>query len=359
MATDIEKTINYNTEELFTLVGSNTEKIDSLSSSPYSYWRETFKHLFKKPSVYICLGLLLIIIFLTIFGPMFQNFSVSVIDGDRFCLADGTICSNTDVIQIPNTQWDNIGPNATNWFGVATSRMDTVWHGLDMWTLVWQGSRLSLLLGIVVALIDTILGIIIGALWGYFRWLDPIMIEIRNFISNIPGLLLDILFMQIFIPFMDQFAFIIIVFLLTMFGWMGLASFVRNQIIIIRNREYNIASQTLGSKAVPMITHNFLPYIISVIVSVVAQSIPAAISAEVGLSYFNLSFKITDGDVTLGQVLTQAARTTATEATGGVADWMQHPWIIIAPLLVLAPITICFYYLGIAIADASDPKRHR
>lgn len=87
---------------------------------------------------------------------------------------------------------------------------------------------------------------------------------------------------------------------------MGLAGFIRNQIIIIRNREYNIASQTLGSSAKAMITHNLLPYLISVIVTVVSTAIPGAISSEVGLAYFNLSFNAAE-KVTLGQVLTLAA----------------------------------------------------
>ena len=198
--------------------------------------------------------------------------------------------------------------------------------------------------------------ILIGALWGYFPKLDPIMIELRNFVSNVPSLLLHILFMQIFAPYMKDYAFPIIVFLLTMFAWMGLAGTIRNHIIIIRYREYNIASQTLGSGAKAMVTHNLLPYIISIIVSQISLSIPGAISAEVGLSYFNLSFKFQDGDITLGQVLTAATRTTTGSAQ---IDWIEYPWLIIAPLVVLIPITVCFFYLGIALSDSSDPKRHR
>lgn len=348
MAMDIQDAIRFHSEDLFTLVGSNTEKIDEISTAPYSYWKETFKQLLKKPSVYICISVLLIIVLLAVFGPYIHSFNVDVsgLDAVRFGQnADGSFTP--------------IGPNSVNWFGCVTERMDNVWQGLDLWTLVWQGSRLSLLLGVTVAFIETFIGILVGALWGYFSWLDPIMIEIRNFVNNIPSLLLNILFMQLFLPYMQDYAFFIIVFLLTFFSWMGLASLIRNQIIIIRNREYNVASQTLGSGAGSMITHNFLPYIISVIVSSVSLSIPGAISAEVGLAFFGLSFRMTDGDVTLGQLLT--AVTEKTTASGGklAADWVQYPWLLIAPLIVLAPLTICFYYLGIALADASDPRRHR
>ena len=139
-----------------------------------------------------------------------------------------------------------------------------------------------------------------------------------------------------------------IVLVLCAFGWLGLAGFIRNQIIIIRNREYNIASQTLGSSSKAMITHNLLPYLISVIVTVVSTAIPGAISAEVGLAYFNLSFKA-DDQVTLGQVLTLAAKD----------KWNVYPHLLLAPMIVMAPLTICFFYLGLALADATDPKNHR
>jgi len=350
MARDISETIRNNTEDLFTMVGTNIEKIDEITSAPYSYWRETFKQLFKKPSVYICIIVLFLIVFFTIFGPMIHSFGVdiSVTDPD----APG-FPERFGETSIPNV-FEAVLPNSINWFGVCTPKMPTEYVGLDLWSLVWQGARLSLLLGVVVALIETVIGIVVGALWGYFRWLDPIMIEFSNFVGNIPSLLLFILFMQIFSPYMKDYAFFIIVLLLTMFSWMGLASVIRNQIIIIRNREYNIASQTLGSSASAMVTHNLLPYIISIIVSSVSLSIPAAIGAEVGLSFFSLSFNMKYGDITLGQVLTAATQTTHIPA-----EWMTYPFILIAPLVVLAPITICFYYLGIALADASDPKRHR
>ena len=155
---------------------------------------------------------------------------------------------------------------------------------------------------------------------------------------------------EILKPYMKQFSFLIIVFLLTALGWVGLAGFIRNQIIIIRNREYNIASQTLGSSSVAMITHNLLPYLVSVIITVVSTAIPEAISAEVGLSYFGLSFDVSYNQITLGQILTNVVKTT---------DWMQYPYLLIAPMVVMAPLTICFFYLGLALADATDPKTHR
>lgn len=364
-ATPVDEVIDKNVEDLFTVVGVSDEKIEKLEATPYSYWNLTFKYLFKNPLVIVCLVILFLLIFFTIFGPLMRNFPPYIEletgeeiktyqNGIRFYIERET----GNVVQTVGTITDTgkyvigdfIGPNKTNWFGVGVGYMDAAFKGSDLWYCIWKGAQLSLLLGTVVALIDTVLGIAIGSAWGYFRWLDPILIEFRNFVNNIPTLLLDILLMQIFKPYMQKYGFWIIVLLLCGLGWLGLAGFIRNQIIIIRNREYNIASQTLGSSSVTMISHNLLPYLVSVIVTVVSTAIPEAISSEVGLAYFNLSFDPTNNQITLGQILTAAVKDTA---------WIQHPYLIIAPMVVMVPLTVTFFYLGLALSDATDPKSHR
>ena len=338
-AVEVEKTIDTDIESLFTVVGTSDEKIEKLDSTPYSYWSLTFKYLFKNPFVIICLVVLGILIFFTIFGPMMRNYPI-------FTKVAGYWTSNEA------NRWNEaIGWSPEHWFGTFFPTSDEAFKGADMWYVVWKGSQLSLILGTVVALIDTILGIVIGSAWGYFKWLDPILIEFRNFVNNLPMLLVDILLMQFFKPYMGKYGFLIIVFLLTALGWVGLAGFIRNQIIIIRNREYNIASQTLGSSSVTMITHNLLPYLVSVIITVVSTAIPEAISSEVGLAYFQLSFLATENQITLGQVLTTAC--------ANPMNWTAYPYLLIGPMMVMAPLTICFFYLGLALADATDPKTHR
>ncbi len=322
---DLDSVVYHNVEDLFTVVGASDENIEKLSSAPYSYWRETIKQLFKKPLAIVCMVLLFVIIFFTIFGPMMSYHEFYGVNHEEFA---------------PNLGW-----NEVNWFGTGGSTLKE-YKNLDLWTCVWVGTRRSLVLATVVALINTFVGILMGSLWGYFRKLDPIMIELRNFISNIPDLLLYFLLMQFLKP-----SFWVIVLLLCMFGWMGLAGFIRNQIIIIRNRDYNIASQTLGSSSKAMIVHNLLPYLISVIVTVVSTAIPAAISSEVGLAFFGLSFSFSNGgEITLGQLLTDVTST---------GEWLDNPNLLIVPLIVLVPLTVSFFYLGLVLADATDPKNHR
>ena len=203
---------------MFTVVGVSDEKIEKLEATPYSYWNLTFKYLFKNPLVIVCLVILFLLIFFTIFGPLMRNFPPYIEletgeeiktyqNGIRFYIERET----GNVVQTVGTITDTgkyvigdfIGPNKTNWFGVGVGYMDAAFKGSDLWYCIWKGAQLSLLLGTVVALIDTVLGIAIGSAWGYFRWLDPILIEFRNFVNNIPTLLLDILLMQIFKPYIS------------------------------------------------------------------------------------------------------------------------------------------------------------
>jgi oligopeptide transport system permease protein len=303
-------------KDLFTRVEVNSAAVEQISVHKYSYWKSVFKSVIRKPSSIISIIILIAIFTLTVIGPEMFNY-------DPFAAP------------VKGDAW--LEPSSKHLFG--TNQI-----GRDIWTLVWEGTRLSLKFGFIVAVINTVLGIVIGSIWGFFRKLDPIMLEIRNFINNIPSMLVYMLLLFV----LDR-SFWTLVFVMCLFGWMGLASFIRNQIIIIQNREYNLASNTLGSKPDKMITHNLLPYLTSVIVTVVSTAIPAAISAEVGLSYFGLGFSAAD-TVTLGQVLNELASS---------GQWMEKPWVILCPALVIVGMTVAFFTLGLDLADATDPKNHR
>ncbi len=81
---NVEETIDKNIEDLFKVVGTSDEKIEKLDSTPYSYWSLTFKYLFKNPFVIICLVILAILIFFTIFGPIMRPFPILQKEGAVF-----------------------------------------------------------------------------------------------------------------------------------------------------------------------------------------------------------------------------------------------------------------------------------
>ncbi len=153
--------------------------------------------------------------------------------------------------------------------------------GQDLWARIWSGTRTSLMIGILVGIWEAIIGIIVGALWGgYVRKLDRLITEIYNILNNIPTTIVLVLLTYIMRPSIGT-----LIFAMCMTGWLSMARFVRNQIVIIRDREYNLASRCLGTPTIRIITRNLLPYLVSVIMLRIALAIPGAIGFEV---FFNL-----------------------------------------------------------------------
>lgn len=213
--------------------------------------------------------------------------------------------------------------------------------GQDLWAMVWSGTRTSLTIGIVVAFCQAIIGILIGVLWGYVRSLDRLLTEVYNVIDNIPTTIVLILISYIMRPGIST-----LIFAMSITGWVGMARFVRNQIVIIRDRDYNLASRCLGTGTFRIITRNLLPYLVSVITLRMALSIPGAIGNEVFITYIGLGLPVSIPS--LGNLINVGRKLLATSAS----------YQLIFPTIVLSVITISFYIIGNAFADAADPKNH-
>ena len=129
--------------------------------------------------------------------------------------------------------------------------------------------------------------------------------------------------------------------------WIGMARFIRNQIIIIRDREYNLASRCLGTGTLTIIFRNLLPYLVSVIMLRMALSIPEAIASEVFITYIGLGLP---AEVpSLGNLINVGRKL------------MLSPTLryqLIYPTIILSVVTISFYVVGNAFSDAADPKNH-
>jgi oligopeptide transport system permease protein len=229
----------------------------------------------------------------------------------------------------------NLQPNLTYWFGTNSI-------GQDLWSRVWSGTRTSLLIGFAVALTEAVLGILMGVLWGYIRQLDRLFTEIYNVLDNIPQTVVLILFSYIMRPSVST---LIIAMCLT--GWLDMARFIRNQIVIIRDRDYNLASRCLGTPKRRIIIRNLLPYMVSVIMLRMALAIPSAIGNEVFLTYIGLGLPVSIPS--LGNLINEGRVLMTSEALR---------YQLFFPAIVLSVVTIAFYMIGNAFADASDPKNH-
>ena len=214
--------------------------------------------------------------------------------------------------------------------------------GQDLWARVWSGTRTSLIIGFIVALVEAVIGITVGVLWGYVRKLDRILTEIYNVVDNIPQTIILILISYILHP-----GFGTLVFAMSLTCWLGMARFIRNQIVIIRDRDYNLASRCLGTGTARIIARNLLPYLVSVIMLRLALSIPSAIGNEVFITYIGLGLPV---DMpSLGNLINEGRKLVTSETLR---------YQLIFPAIVLSVVTISFYIIGNAFADAADPKNH-
>ena len=309
-------------EELFTIIKHDDAESEKITAPRYSYWRSVFRVIFRNKINWIVLGVLLVLLLLTYVYPQFVTY-------DRFAhISDGS----AKHLQ-PAAAMKKFGNSISYILGTGAS-------GEPTFDAMWFGSRISLSLAIVCAIINMTVGVLVGAVWGYSKKLDLIMTEVRNIIHNIPYELL----IAVLVLVMTR-GFWTMVFALTVTGWLGVASFIRTQVIIIRDREYNLASRCLGTPIGRIATKNILPFMTSVIVTYAALEVPVYIGFEVYLSYIGLGLS----DITLGRMITES------QSAMLVPGWGFEFW---SPVAVSAILSIVLFVVGQNLGDASDPRTH-
>lgn len=288
--------------------------------SNYSFWRSTVQVFMKNKVAVVLLILVACIILFTLIQPYLPNQKEDV----KIYLDPST-----------GLQLRNEPPNSEYWFGTNSI-------GQDLWSRIWSGTRTSIFIGFSVAVFEAIVGITIGSLWGYVRKLDAIITEIYNVWDNIPTTVVLIILTYIMKPSIPT-----IIFAMCMTGWLRMARFIRNLIIIIRDREYNLASRCLGTPTKRIIMKNLLPYLVSVIMLRMALAIPIAIGNEVFLSYIGMGLPL---DIpSLGNLINEGRVLMMTPALR---------YQLLFPAVVISVVTVSFYVIGNVFADSADPRNH-
>ena len=307
-------------DDLFEEVPYDDAEAERIGYSNYSYWGSTLRVFLKnKVSVAILIFLAAVLLF-TFIQPYLPNqFDPYIVNNDP----------NGETLR-------NVPPNSTFWFGTNVL-------GQDLWSRIWQGTRTSLIIGICAAATSMILGMLMGCAWGYTRRFDWLFTEIYNLFDNIPYTILRMLLIYIMRPSIGT---MIIVMCLT--GWLPMSKYIRNMILIYRDREFNLASRCLGTSSFKIITKNILPQLVSVIMLQTALAIPGAIGSEVFLTYVGLGLPIQIPS--LGNLVDEGRKVMLVEA---------QRYQLLFPMLMTSAITVSFYALGNAFADASDPRNHR
>lgn len=299
----------------FVLVGVKEGASEHIAAPHYSYWKSVFRKFFSSKVTITMLAIATFVLLMSFIQPIFSKYSP------------------LDVPHIIDKSQHFLRPSLEHWFGTAH-------NGNDLFDAIWFGTRSSLLVSIIATAITTVLGVIVGMFWGYSRKMDAIMLEIYNIIANVPFLLIVMVMVFVLTPNIYT-----LIFALSCTSWLGTAYFIRVQVMIIRDREYNMASRCLGTPTSKVLIHNVLPYLISVIVTAVARDVPSFISYEVYLSYQGVGLGVAESS--LGFLIQT------------YAPYMKSaPYLFWIPVAVSALISVSLYVVGQALADASDPRTH-
>lgn len=257
--------LGLSTQELFSRVDHSETESEKIAAPKYSYWHSVFRVFFKKKLNIIILALLGVIILFAYIYPMVTSY-------DKF----GNLMDASAKHLSPSVAMDRMGYNFHWILGSGAS-------GQSTFDAVWTGARISISLALCCGAINMVIGVVLGAIWGFSKKFDAFMMQIYNILANVPYVLLISVVIMLFKP-----TFWTMVFALTVTGWLGIAYFIRTQVVIIRDREYNLASKCLGTSTFKIAMKNILPFMTSVIVTLLATEIPSYISYEVFLAYIGL-----------------------------------------------------------------------
>ena len=316
------KELGLTEEELFSPMDHSTLESEKITAPRYSYWKSVFRVFFRNKLNIVILTLLLILIAFAYIYP-------SVVEYDPFA----NLLDPQSKHLSPAAALEYFGKNIHWILGSGDS-------GQPTFDAIWNGSRISISLALVCGAINLTVGVLIGAVWGFSKRVDMVMMEVYNIVGNVPTILIISVLAMLFSP-----TFWTMVFALTVVGWLAIAYFIRTQVIIIRDRDYNLASRCLGTSTIKIAMKNILPFMTSVIVTMLATEIPSYISYEVFLSYIGMGMS----DMSLGRLIYAA------ESAMVTPGWEFEFW---SPVAIASIITVVLYVVGQNLGDASDPRTH-
>lgn len=319
---NFEKVSKQSEDELFYFVDNNSISSEKITAPRYSYWKSVFRIFFKKKTNWILLGLFAFILLMAYVFPIFFKYEEleNVLNPNTYNLS-------------PTKAIETFGFSFKYIFGTGATG-NSIFYG------IWAGARTSISLSFICAIINMVLGVVIGAVWGYSKTLDSILNVVYNIIADVPYVL--IISVLVYVIGSGFFSF---VFALTITGWLGIAYFFRTQVLIIRDREYNLASKCLGTPIFRVVKHNILPFLTSVIMTILATELPGYISYEVFLTYIGVG--LSADSASIGRMIGEAE-----------SSFVEMWWKFWPPVGVASALTIILYALGQNLADASDPRTH-
>lgn len=287
-----------------------SEKNSEVLASQQGYWKNAWLRFKSNKGALIGLVLITLLLLISFIGPHFNHYDFRT--------------QNLDI-----TNQEHLGDHF-----LGTDNL-----GRDLWQRVWYGAKISLLIAILAAFFDVVIGVTFGGISGYFGGrVDAVMQRILEIMYSIPNIVVIILLMMYFEP-----GILPIAIALSFTGWVPMARVVRAQILKLKSQEYVLAARTLGASHSRILFKHLIPNVMGPIIIAVTFSIPSAIFFEAFLSFIGLGLR--PPAASLGILVSEGYKTL-----------QLFPFQLFWPALVLSIIMLSFNLIGDGLRDALDPK---
>lgn len=357
----------------------NTEDAEGITNKPISFWKDAMRRLMKNKIAVISLIVIGVLLSMSIIMPQVSQYDlVGRVNEDltvyaqlppripvleKLGIFDGTLTIEVNEKTLPELGLKEGQYKIVDTFERKGNTYVTVkeytyqilgiedeyyYFGTDIlardvWTRVWYGARISLLIGFYAMIIDILIGVIYGGIAGFFggTLLDDIMMRIIEILYGIPSLvILFILFMFIkpgIVP---------IAIAIALTGWISVARMVRAQFLRLRDQEFVLAARTLGASSGRIIIKHLIPNVVAQIVIMASFEIPSAIFYEAFLAFIGVGLDITRPS--LGVLINNALNTTY--------GAMTYVYQLVIPSIILSLLMLSINLLGNGLRDALDPR---
>jgi oligopeptide transport system permease protein len=302
------------TPDLFGSIKVDETEGERLAGPPIGFWMDSWIRLKKNRGALFSLGILILLFALAfVVGPLLSQYSPYAQDMTRRYAS----------------------PSGAFWFG-------TDEFGRDMWTRVWAGTRVSLYIAFLAALLDLFVGVTFGAVSGFLGGrVDDVMQRVIEVLNGIPYLVIAILAMVVFNP-----GIITISIALGITGWTYMGRIVRGRMLQLKEQEFALASRSLGANGSRLVRKHLLPNSLGPIIVNLMFTIPAAIFAEAFLSFIGLGIQVPEAS--LGSLISD-----------GAGEIRFHPYLLWYPSVIFCLLMVCFNLLGDGLRDAFDPRMRK
>ncbi|GAB6988418.1 ABC transporter permease [Paenibacillus pini] len=302
-----------NLDALFKPAAARPDDKEKITRESLTAFQDSWRRLRKNKAAIISLVILVIMVVLAIIGPWIGHHNYY----------------DTDYSAVYQK------PSADHWFG-------TDKFGRDQWARIWQGTSVSLMIAVLAAALDLVVGVIYGAVSALLGGrVDNVMQRIIEILTGIPSLIIIILLMMIMKP-----GIITIMVAMSITGWVNMARLVRAHIMKLKSQEFVLAARTLGTSNGRIIWKHLIPNTIGIIVINTMFTIPSAIFTEAFLSFIGLGLQ--SPMASLGVLIND-----------GFASLNSQAYLLLYPSIIIVLLMVAFNILGDGLRDALDPRMRK